>query len=142
MSCHRWLVLLVCLAPACKKAAPPEDRSLTMSAEETAQGRALCKAYVERVCACAPTSPELTSQCEDARSQPEALEAVLAVLAGKGEAGFADEAAAKAKQTGEPLDLSKREKQEIVAAVRKVIKACVSADAALDPAVCPRPAAR
>ena len=44
-----------------------------MPATEIKRGQDACKAYVDKVCACAATEPERAKQCELAKALPEAI---------------------------------------------------------------------
>ena len=78
----KWLVLVVALA-ACKKesSAPPPPAVPQLSAEETKRDQDACKAYVDRVCACAEKVPDVKKLCELARALPEAMRINLEVAA-------------------------------------------------------------
>jgi hypothetical protein len=131
----RLALLVLVLLASCRsrESGPPVDSTLELSSAEVKQGREACAAYVKRVCAC----PALANECEDARSQPKGLEMVLEVLAGKG-LDAKDAADLPNARPRKNAALSKTEKREMVSAARKVVAACVSADARLDPATCPR----
>jgi hypothetical protein len=78
----RGLVALVFVIAGCKSKA--EDRSepatkTTLTTAELQRGRDACKAYLDKLCACAHDSKpddaaELRRQCDLARSLPEALQ--------------------------------------------------------------------
>ena len=91
MSAFRWAiaVALVCAA-GCKKdreqATPPErwaehaergagaeSDPARVAAQESERGRKACQSYVDQVCDCALKVPDLGSECEMARSRPQAL---------------------------------------------------------------------
>jgi hypothetical protein len=120
----RVLVLITALAAAaCAKQeeAKPTDTRPKMAEGEMERGLGLCKAYVERLCACAANDPSLVDDCDLARSQPDGLGLHVALL--KGAKG--------------PLNDEERRITE--SAARKTIQACADADGALDLSACPRP---
>ena len=96
------------------------DQSKSMSPEEVGQGMQLCQGYVRRVCRCAETDTSLAEDCELAKSRPDGLAMTVKFLAGS------------------EGPISTRERLEAEAGARKVIAACVRADASLDPKTCPR----
>jgi hypothetical protein len=103
--------------------APPPvagDKSASLTPAEVKQGMALCEGYVKRLCACAEKDASLKSDCELAAGRPKALQMQIHLLSG-----------------GEGA-ISTRERLENEAGARKIIKACVAADAQLDPGKCPR----
>ena len=118
------LAALVAMACACQRRAPvaAEDQgvSTAMLKPEQDRGLALCTHYVERVCACAESDPTLARVCELGRGQPEALRLHLSLI------------------HGSEGKLNDSERRLTEAAARKVIAACVKADAALSPETCPR----
>lgn len=93
-----------------------------LSAQERERGREACERYVERVCACAEDDEAYEEECALARARPEALEIALGAVDSRG-------------------DLDRRQRGAALAEARRVIQRCFEADAALDPAVCPRPRA-
>jgi hypothetical protein len=114
----RWLCIGVLLVACGRDAREPAERApAPLPAAEVERGRTACAAYVERVCRCAGGQADLASECELARSRPEALELTLEVLAARGAPGDLGAAQLNA---------------------RKIIKACLEADSRLDPASCPR----
>lgn len=125
------LVAVLLVAGACQKAdegggaasrdgGVGGDQSKSMSPEEVGQGMQLCQGYVRRVCRCAETDASLKDECELAKSRPEGLAMTVKFLAGS------------------EGPISTRERLEAEAGARKVIAACVRADASLDPQRCPR----
>lgn len=50
-----------------------------MSPAEVQRGQDACKAYVDRVCACAAQKPELAKQCDLSKALPQAIEISLSV---------------------------------------------------------------
>lgn len=130
------LAALVVTAAACKKSGSDEagaaadgdagqlgDRSKSLTPEEVGQGMQLCRGYVARLCRCVELhkdEPALAEECDLARSQPTGLEMTVKFLSGK------------------EGPISTRERLESEAGARKIIAACVRADAKLDPTKCPR----
>lgn len=119
-------VLGLCLLPALpgcsshdepEAVAPPLPPNLSPS--ELARGREACQTYADRVCQCATSQPDLATECDLAKARPDALAMTTAGLADKH--GPRDVAALRVS-------------------ARQIIKACIEADARLDPATCPRPA--
>jgi hypothetical protein len=102
------------------KAPKGGDTSSDITENEVGQGMALCLGYMTRVCKCAETDAAFKEECELARGRPEALKMVVRILGG----------------TQGPISTTERREQE--AGARKIVKACVRADGALDPAKCPR----
>jgi hypothetical protein len=122
------LVALSVLA-ACSRSEPagqPADWTAPppMQKPEQERGTQACSRYVARVCACAQSAPELAEQCQLARSQPEALAVLLAMVNGK------------------QGKLGQREFREAQVTARKIVRDCFESDAALDPRVCPRSQSR
>lgn len=119
---------------ACKKSGSDEatvdgdagllgDRSKSLTPEEVGQGMQLCRGYVARLCRCADLhkdEPGLADECDLSKSQPTGLEMTVKFLSGK------------------EGPISTRERLESEAGARKIIAACVRADAKLDPTKCPR----
>jgi hypothetical protein len=68
-------LLLVCLLVACKKqeAAPKPEAAPQMTAAEIERSQDACKAYVDKVCACAATVPAVHQECELAKALPDAV---------------------------------------------------------------------
>ena len=83
----RLVVLLALLAPlgGCKKKAEPAKESkpavATMPVSEVQRSRDACTIYVEKICACATTKPDLAKQCDLAKALPEAVRIGLEVAA-------------------------------------------------------------
>jgi hypothetical protein len=125
----KHLILFIILLSACKQQdeqfGPAAgdvggDKSVSMTPAEVKQGMELCEGYVKRLCACAAKDPALASDCELAAGRPKALKMSVHLVSG-----------------GEGA-ISTRERMEAEAGARKIIKACVSADAQLSPEKCPR----
>jgi hypothetical protein len=69
-------LLFVCLLVACKKqaAAPPQETPVpAMTATEITRSTDACKAYVDKVCACAATVPAEQQECALAKALPDAV---------------------------------------------------------------------
>ena len=120
----RLLVLVACVAGAgCKKdAAPPPTTGdvpamPVMPASEAKRGQDACKAYVDKVCACAETVAAMKQPCGLARALPEAIEVSLSV------AGNAES--------------TRRDVVQANDSVRKVVKECIEETAKLAGAGCP-----
>jgi hypothetical protein len=123
-----WLLAAALALAGCKKdeGAPPPgpgvggDQSSSLTPAAVKQGMELCEGYVKRLCACAEKDASLAGDCELARGRPAALKMSVHLLSG-----------------GEGA-ISTRERLVAEAGVRKIVGACVSADAQLDPTKCPR----
>jgi hypothetical protein len=68
-----------------REAGPPP-----IGADEAARGRKACQGYVDRVCECALKVPDLSGECELARSRPGALDLNLRAAAAQGNATLRD----------------------------------------------------
>lgn len=68
-------LLLVCLLVACKKqeAAPTQQPVPQMTPAEIQRSQDACKAYVDKVCACAATVPAVQQECDLAKALPDAV---------------------------------------------------------------------
>jgi hypothetical protein len=110
----RWLALAVLLV-GCEKSQPAETGPPKMEKTERDRGMELCVRYVERLCRCQPGDA-----CDLAKGMPQGLELHIELLDG---------------QKG-PLNAKERGLTEQSA--RKIVAACVEADAKLDPATCAR----
>jgi hypothetical protein len=81
----KHVLLAVLLLAACKKQEakqePQPPPRMQMPAEEVKRSEDACKMYVERVCACATTVPDVAKQCELARALPDAVRIGLEVAA-------------------------------------------------------------
>jgi hypothetical protein len=68
-------LLLLCVLIACKKqeAAPQETPVPQMTVTEIQRSTDACKAYVDRVCACAATVPAEKQECDLAKALPDAV---------------------------------------------------------------------
>jgi hypothetical protein len=76
------LVVLALLLTGCK-AKESKQHSVKqvkeMSAMEIQRGQDACRVYVEKVCACATSKPDLAKQCELSKALPQAIEISLSV---------------------------------------------------------------
>jgi hypothetical protein len=123
----RWLLVLLCVA--CQEKAAPQDDPSRMKPAEQERDLEICKKYVQRLCACAENDPSLKDQCELAKGQPQAVELHMSLL--RGIMMNADGGEVHA-------DLNPKERRMTEESLRKIVAACVAADAALDPKSCPR----
>ena len=115
----KWLIALALLA-SCKKQsdAPPAPAPLpVMPASEAKRGQDACKAYVDKVCACAETVAAMKQPCSLARALPEAVDVGLSVA-------------------GNP-ESTRRDVLQANDSVRKVVKECIEETAKLSSAGCP-----
>jgi hypothetical protein len=120
------LLLMVALAPACRKAdrEPSEAGPAPaprLSEAEAERGRKACEGYVDQVCDCALRVPELTEECEMARSRPRALDMNLRAAMAEGNA-------------------TERDRRAIQANAEQIARACIEDAAALVVRGCERPA--
>ena len=115
----RWLAILVACAGCAKKAdAPPPGADLpVMPASEVKRGQDACRAYVDKVCACAETVPAMKQQCSLSHALPDAIEVSLDI-------------AANAEST-------RRDVVQAHDSVRKIAKECIEETAKLPAAGCP-----
>jgi len=115
----KWAVALALVAGlGCKKSEPApavEDRP-TISAAEVKRGQDACKAYVDRVCACAQRVTDKQHDCELARSLPDAMQVSLDVAM--------------------TADSTRRDVLQANDSVRKIVKECIEQTAKLA-GVCP-----
>lgn len=106
---------------------PPEQKPAPhrpppgIPAHEAARGQQACKAWMNRICACAADHPDLSATCSEAKSLPDAL--TMAVRA----------------STASGLNGPDRARLELEA--RKIIARCIEEQGKLDPARCPMTAA-
>ena len=84
---------------------------------EAARGQQACKAWMDRICACAADHPDLAATCDEAKSLPDAL--TMAVQAA----------------TASGLDGPDRARLELEA--RTIIARCIQEQGKLDPTRCP-----
>jgi hypothetical protein len=127
----RWLVVVVAAVASagCRPGpdAPPsqgsdraQDRAPAvpaLPAVEVKRSQDACKAYVERVCACAETVPALKQRCALAQALPEAIQIALDVRAN--------------------ADSTRRDVLHVNDSVRKIAKQCIEDTARLPTAGCP-----
>ena len=115
-----WLAgALVVASAGCKKhqePPPPADRP-TMPVTEIKRNQDACKAYVDKVCACAQTRPALEQPCALSRALPEAIQVSLDVAANP--------------------ESSRRDVLQAQDSVRKIAKECIEETAKLPTAGCP-----
>jgi len=112
-------LLLLCLLVACKKqeAAPKETPVPQLTAAEIQRDQDACKAYVDKVCACAATVPAEQQECGLAKALPDAVQIGIEV-----------------SQSPES------KKQDVLGAqdsVRKAVKTCIEHMAKLPSLGCP-----
>ena len=107
----KWLLILVACA-GCKKhadapaASGSDGRNVpVMAATEIRRGQDACKAYVDKVCACADASPAMTQPCALARALPDAVQVGLDVAANP--------------------ESSRRDVLQAHDSVRKIVKECI-----------------
>jgi hypothetical protein len=120
----KWLWILI-LCAGCKKQAdappgPPASSVPVVPASEVKRGQDACKAYVDKVCACAeamPARPALTEACSHARALPEAMQVELEVAAN--------------------AESARHDVLQINDSVRKIVKECIEETAKLPAAGCP-----
>jgi hypothetical protein len=126
MTPGRVLLLAVLLAvAACSKGrddgAKASDKPPPMSEIEIKRAEDACKAYVDRVCACArakPEKPELGERCQLKESKKSAIRMLL-------EVDKTDQAT--------PAELF-----QIQDEIRKIVAKCIEEDSRLDGEGCPR----
>ena len=115
----RLLIALALIAACKKQEAKPQQTApqMQMPAEEVKRSEDACKAYVERVCACAANVPDAVRQCELSRALPEAVRIGL-------------EVAASPDSTPDIV-------QQSYTSVRKTAKECIEQTAKLPALGCP-----
>ena len=112
-------LLLMCLLVACaKKQEPPKQQALPqMTPAEIQRSQDACKAYVDKVCACAATVPAVADECNLAKALPDAV------------------------RIGVEVSLSQDSKHDDVvgaqSSVRKTVKTCIEKMAQLPSRGCP-----
>jgi len=115
----RWLLVVLACVGCKKQAAEPAPGAdlPVMPASEAKRGQDACKAYVDKVCACAETVPAMTQPCALARALPEAIEVGLSVATNP--------------------ESTRRDVVQSNDSVRKVVKECIEETAKLPAAGCP-----
>lgn len=108
--------------PAVEPGAPSDSDRSRRSAAEAERGRQACRSYVAQVCACAEKDAELNSECDMARSRPQALEMSLRAAVADGNA-------------------TEKDRRSIQANAEQIARACIEDAAALVKRGCaaPRP---
>lgn len=115
----KFLVVLVLVLGGCKAKEPSKHQVKVvkeMSPMEVQRGQDACKAYVDKVCACAAQKPELAKQCELSKALPQAIEISLSV----------------ANNPESKPDIV----QQSYANVRKTVGSCIEETAKLPAAAC------
>ena len=111
--------LVLCLLLACaKKQEPPKQSPVpALSAAEIQRSQDACKAYVDKVCACAAQVPAAKQECDLAKALPEAVEIGVEVAA---------------NPETKPQDIYGAQ-----SSVRKAVKTCIEQTAKLPSLGCP-----
>ncbi len=115
---------LLAFATGCRKSDEPAQGNATapppnpISSTEADRGRQACERYADQVCECALAQPDLTSECELARTRPDALDLNLRA----------------AMATG---NTTTRDLVSIQANARKIARACIQDAGALVKRGCP-----
>ena len=116
------VVVLALLAGAGCKGKPEEQAASAkpppMSPIEIARAQDACKAYIDRLCSCARTRPELAERCQLKEAKRSAISMLL-------EVDKTDQAS--------PAELF-----QIQDEIRKIVAKCIEEDNALDRESCPR----
>jgi hypothetical protein len=116
----KWLLIVIACA-GCKQSsdgpAPSGHEVPAIPAIEIKRGQDACKAYVDKVCGCAETTPAMKQPCSLARALPEAMQVSLDVAAS--------------------ADSMRRDVRQANASVRSITKKCIEATARLPAAGCP-----
>lgn len=112
-------LLLLCLLVACKKqeAVPKETPVPQLSAAEIQRSSDACKAYVDKVCACAATVPAEQQECGLAKALPDAVRIGIEV--------------------SQSPDSKKQDVLGAQDSVRKAVKTCIEHMAKLPSLGCP-----
>ncbi|HET7502179.1 MAG TPA: hypothetical protein VFK02_14275 [Kofleriaceae bacterium] len=97
--------------------ASPTSPPPVMPASEVKRSQDACKAYVDKVCACADTQPAMKQPCQLARSLPDAMQVALDVAANP--------------------ESSRRDVVQAHDSVRKIAKECIEQIARLPGTGCP-----
>jgi hypothetical protein len=98
-------------------ASEPGREVPVMPASEVKRGQDACKAYVDKVCACAETTPAMWQPCALARALPDALQVGLDVASSP--------------------ESTRRDVLQAHDSVRKIAKKCIEETAKLPAAGCP-----
>ena len=112
-------LFLICLFVACakKQEAPKPQELPQMSPAEIQRSQDACKAYVDKVCACAATVPAVADECNLAKALPDAV------------------------RIGVEVSMSPDSKHDDVigaqSSVRKTVKTCIEKMAQLPSRGCP-----
>jgi hypothetical protein len=110
-----WLVLVA----ACSKSAPEEDTlpPALLSPGELQRADDACKAYVEKVCACATAVPAKQEDCTMSKMMPEGIEV--------------------AKRLAANPKADREDSVQAASSVRKTVKQCIERTAKLPSEGCP-----
>jgi hypothetical protein len=74
------VLVAVALAGCEKKPKPTKQKPVAgLTDVELKRGEDACKLYVDKICACAQTKPDLAQQCQLAKALPEAMQIALSV---------------------------------------------------------------
>lgn len=111
------VIALAACGKADKPAASEKPAVPVMPASEVKRGQDACKAYLEKVCACAEKIPALTEPCSLARAYPEAMQVSLDVAA--------------------TPESTRRDVLQAHDSVRSIVKTCIEETAKLPAAGCP-----
>lgn len=110
----KWLVIVASLAiaGACDQSSEsPKSGDTPLSASEIKRGQDACRVYVDKVCSCAKTMPDMVQVCGNARALPEALDL--------------------AAQVATNASSGRRDVQQSNLSVRAITKGCIEKAAAL-----------
>lgn len=110
-----WAACVGCKQPS--DAPAPSGPVPVMSASEVKRDQDACKAYVEKVCACAETNPAMKQPCDRARAFPDAMQVALDVAV--------------------TADSTRRDVLQAHESVRTIAKKCIEETAKLPAASCP-----
>ncbi len=117
------LIAVLAAAAGCHKSEEPAEERIApapnpISTTEADRGRQACEHFAEQVCDCALAVPEMTSECELARTRPGAFDLNLRAARASGHT-------------------STRDVVSIQANARKIARACIEDAAALVKRGCP-----
>ena len=116
----KWfLIFLACAGCKPSSDAPAGSGSAVpaMPASEVKRDQDACKAYVDRVCACAETTPAMKQPCAKARAFPDAMQVSLEIAA--------------------TPDSTRRDVRQAYDSVRNIARKCIEETARLPAAGCP-----